>query len=240
MWRQEFDNRERDTHGREKVEAAVVTKLRKLYPGATMGNLAAGDFNEYWLDDDGTRSKYLRVESKKLKDFLDSSMPARGEMVGRLWSQLSQVKEGEKFVILLRGVPQEYTGGGMLQYIQQSDPFPWGRYVGALNSITHAHAVLVPVADTTETVVTAIDTLFRLHRESGGRFYPDVRPFKGIEWQKGAVSMFPQVGGVRADLLWKRYNGFDELFGASVEELENVLGHAAGRRLYSNLHTPWR
>mgnify|MGYP001606683817 FL=1 len=229
MWRQEFDNRE------EAGSKQILQRLRKLYPDAVMGNLPSGDYNQFWLEDTGERSKYIRIESKKLKDFLDSSMPQRGEMVGRLWSQLSQVKEGEKFVILLRGVPQN----GYSWFPDRND-FPWGRYVGALNSVTHAHAVLIPVADTTETVVTAIDTLFRLHRESGGRFYPDVRPFSGIEWQRGVVSMFPQIGGKRADLLWKRYNGFDELLGAAVEDLEEVLGRATGRKFYGNLHAPWR
>lgn len=220
MWKQEADSRE--TPG-------MLTLFRKTYPGAYVGELKSGDYNQYWLNDDGTRSRYLRVESKTLSDFLNSIRPAKGEIVGRLWSQMSKPNEEDSFVLLLRGVPSSNRWLGFSH---------WASYVGGLNTVARTGAVILPVGDTDKDAMEIIKAAFSLHQRAGGRFYSSIRPMKGVPWQQQVLAGFPNIGSTRAKMLLKRFTTIEDLVKADQEDLEVLLGKAVGGQLFRSLRTP--
>lgn len=221
MWRYEASSNEKKS---------MLDGFRKLYPDAMIHALHSGDYVVYWQEDEGSRVKILRIESKTLSDFMASSRPQQGEFVSRLQGQLSKVGEGEKLVILLRGVPNlNYDRFGNFR----EDQVP--SYIGSLNMVYAAQGNVVPVADTNETALHAIEAIFELHKKSGGRFYRSARPFKGVPWQMSMLSQIKGVGGVRAKLLLKQYPTMIDLAGAEQHDLEQIIGRAAGADLYRKL-----
>ena len=220
-WRYEASSNEKKS---------MLVGFQKLYPDAVIGAMNSGDYVVWWQEDDGSRVKTLRIESKTLSDFMNSSRNQPGEFVSRLQGQLSKVGEGEKLVLLLRGVPNlNYDRFGNFQASQVPS------YIGSLNMVYSAQGNVIPVADTNETALHAIEAIFNLHQKSGGRFYRSARPFKKGPWQMGMLAQIKGIGSVRAKLLLKAYPTVVDLAKAEQHDLEQIVGRAAGRDLYNHL-----